>query len=80
MVFSLSSPQENDEEKARGKVTTYTVLVLEKNSVQISNLSPSTIYLVKVQALNPEGNPGSYSMEQEFSTLPQSKQSRNAYH
>uniref|UniRef100_A0A671PXE0 receptor protein-tyrosine kinase n=1 Tax=Sinocyclocheilus anshuiensis TaxID=1608454 RepID=A0A671PXE0_9TELE len=62
-----------------GKVTTYTVLVLEKNSVQISDLSPSTVYLFKVQALSPEGNPGSYSLEQEFSTLPQGEQNENVY-
>ncbi|XP_048033890.1 ephrin type-A receptor 2 [Megalobrama amblycephala] len=66
--------KENDEEKASGKVTTYTVLVLEKNSVQISNLSPSTVYLFKVQALSSEGNSGSYSVEQEFSTLPEALQ------
>lgn len=72
-IILLSSVclQENDEEKASGTVTTYTVLVLEKNSVQIIDLSPSTVYLFKVQALSSEGNPGSYSMEQEFSTLPQ---------
>ncbi|XP_065141885.1 ephrin type-A receptor 2 [Paramisgurnus dabryanus] len=69
--------KENDEEKARGKVTTYTVLVLEKSSVQISDLSPSTVYLFKVQALSPEGNPGSYSKEHEFSTLPQAQKSGN---
>uniref|UniRef100_A0A8C1YGJ2 receptor protein-tyrosine kinase n=1 Tax=Cyprinus carpio TaxID=7962 RepID=A0A8C1YGJ2_CYPCA len=63
--------------RSNGKVTTYTVLVLEKNSVQISDLSPSTVYLFKVQALSPEGNPGSYSLEQEFSTLPQGEQSQN---
>uniref|UniRef100_A0AAR2J6M4 receptor protein-tyrosine kinase n=1 Tax=Pygocentrus nattereri TaxID=42514 RepID=A0AAR2J6M4_PYGNA len=65
------SLQEKDEEK--NKVTTYTVLVLEKNSVQIIDLSPSTVYLFKVQALSPEGNPGSYSMEQEFSTPAEGK-------
>uniref|UniRef100_A0AAR2LNC3 receptor protein-tyrosine kinase n=1 Tax=Pygocentrus nattereri TaxID=42514 RepID=A0AAR2LNC3_PYGNA len=54
-------------------ITTYTVLVLEKNSVQIIDLSPSTVYLFKVQALSPEGNPGSYSMEQEFSTPAEGK-------
>lgn len=75
----MSRLQENDEEKASGKVTTYTVLVLEKNSVQISNLSPSTVYLFKVQALSSEGNSGSHSVEQEFSTLPQGKQSENIY-
>uniref|UniRef100_A0A671RP16 receptor protein-tyrosine kinase n=1 Tax=Sinocyclocheilus anshuiensis TaxID=1608454 RepID=A0A671RP16_9TELE len=63
--------------RSNGKVTTYTVLVLEKNLVQISDLSPSTVYLFKVQALSPEGNPGSYSLEQEFSTLPQGEQSEN---
>lgn len=73
----MSCLQENDEEKASGKVTTYTVLVLEKNSVQISNLSPSTVYLFKVQALSSEGNSGSYSVEQEFSTLPEGKQNEN---
>uniref|UniRef100_A0A8B9RNE4 receptor protein-tyrosine kinase n=1 Tax=Astyanax mexicanus TaxID=7994 RepID=A0A8B9RNE4_ASTMX len=57
----------------RKKVTTYTVLVLEKDSVQIIDLAPSTAYLFKVQALGPEGNPGSYSMEQEFSTQPEGK-------
>uniref|UniRef100_A0A8C1Z6C9 receptor protein-tyrosine kinase n=1 Tax=Cyprinus carpio TaxID=7962 RepID=A0A8C1Z6C9_CYPCA len=77
IFLSLSCLQENDEEIANGKVTTYTVLVLEKNSVQISDLSPSTVYLFKVQALSPEGNPGSYSLEQEFSTLPQGEQSEN---
>ncbi|XP_072512662.1 ephrin type-A receptor 2 [Salminus brasiliensis] len=63
--------KEKDEEKSNAKVTTYIVLVLEKDSVQIHDLSPSTTYLFKVQALSPEGNPGSYSMEQEFSTQPE---------
>uniref|UniRef100_A0A8B9LTZ1 receptor protein-tyrosine kinase n=1 Tax=Astyanax mexicanus TaxID=7994 RepID=A0A8B9LTZ1_ASTMX len=57
--------------KINTQVTTYTVLVLEKDSVQIIDLAPSTAYLFKVQALGPEGNPGSYSMEQEFSTQPE---------
>uniref|UniRef100_A0A4W6CU21 receptor protein-tyrosine kinase n=1 Tax=Lates calcarifer TaxID=8187 RepID=A0A4W6CU21_LATCA len=51
-------------------VTTYTVLILEKSSVQISDLTPDTTYMFRVQALSPEGNPGSYSMEQEFHTSP----------
>uniref|UniRef100_A0A8C8HE12 receptor protein-tyrosine kinase n=1 Tax=Oncorhynchus tshawytscha TaxID=74940 RepID=A0A8C8HE12_ONCTS len=54
-------------------VTTYTVLVLEKSSVQISDLSPGTAYMFRVQALSPEGKPGSYSMEHEFKTLPMGK-------
>lgn len=62
--------QDKDEAKT-GK--TYTVLVLEKNSVQIDNLSPSTVYLFQVQALSPEGNVGSNSVEEEFSTLPEGK-------
>uniref|UniRef100_A0A8C8D4P3 receptor protein-tyrosine kinase n=1 Tax=Oncorhynchus tshawytscha TaxID=74940 RepID=A0A8C8D4P3_ONCTS len=50
-------------------VTTYTVLILEKSSVQISELSPATAYLFRVKALSPEGSPGG-SMEDEFETLP----------
>ncbi|XP_021422058.2 ephrin type-A receptor 2 [Oncorhynchus mykiss] len=50
-------------------VTTYTVLILEKSSVQISDLSPGTAYLFRVQALSPEGNPGGSSIEDEFETL-----------
>ncbi|KAJ8360736.1 hypothetical protein SKAU_G00172610 [Synaphobranchus kaupii] len=60
--------KENDSEK---DVTTYTVLVLEKSSVQISDLAPGTIYVFRVQALSPEGNPGSNGMEREFQTLPE---------
>ncbi|KAJ8258849.1 hypothetical protein COCON_G00178610 [Conger conger] len=60
--------KENDGEK---DVTTYTVLVLEKSSVQISDLAPGTVYVFRVQALSPEGNPGSSSMEREFQTLPE---------
>lgn len=51
-------------------VTTYTVLILEKNSVQINDLTPDTTYMFRVQALSPEGNPGSYSVEHEFLTSP----------
>ncbi|KAG5835609.1 hypothetical protein ANANG_G00245800 [Anguilla anguilla] len=60
--------KENDGEK---DVTTYTVLVLEKSSVQIDDLAPGTVYVFRVQALSPEGNPGSSSMEREFQTLPE---------
>lgn len=62
--------QDKDEAKT-GK--TYTVLVLDKNSVQISDLSPSTVYLFQVQALSSEGTVGSNSVEKEFSTLPEGK-------
>uniref|UniRef100_A0A7N6AXX4 receptor protein-tyrosine kinase n=1 Tax=Anabas testudineus TaxID=64144 RepID=A0A7N6AXX4_ANATE len=51
-------------------VTTYTVLILEKSSVQINDLTPDTTYIFRVQALSPEGNPGSYSVEHEFHTSP----------
>ncbi|KAA8593350.1 hypothetical protein FQN60_009466 [Etheostoma spectabile] len=51
-------------------VTTYTVLILEKNSVQINDLTPDTTYMFRVQALSPEGHPGSYSVEHEFLTSP----------
>ncbi|KAM4587998.1 ephrin type-A receptor 2a [Odontesthes bonariensis] len=51
-------------------VTTYTVLILEKSSVQINDLTPDTTYMFRVQALGPEGTPGSYSTEHEFNTSP----------
>ncbi|TNN83959.1 Ephrin type-A receptor 2 [Liparis tanakae] len=51
-------------------VTTYTVLILEKGSVQINDLTPDTTYMFRVQALSPEGHPGSYSVEHEFLTAP----------
>lgn len=59
--------QDDDGER---DVTTYTVLILEKSSVQITELNPDTTYIFKVQALSPEGTAGSFSMEQEFHTLP----------
>uniref|UniRef100_A0A8C8F9S8 receptor protein-tyrosine kinase n=1 Tax=Oncorhynchus tshawytscha TaxID=74940 RepID=A0A8C8F9S8_ONCTS len=55
-------------------VTTYTVLILEKSSVQISDLSPGTAYLFRVQALSPEGSPGGSSIEDEFETLTEGKE------
>uniref|UniRef100_A0A671WFP1 receptor protein-tyrosine kinase n=1 Tax=Sparus aurata TaxID=8175 RepID=A0A671WFP1_SPAAU len=51
-------------------VTTYTVLILEKTSVQINDLTPDTTYMFRVQAMSPEGHPGSYSVEHEFHTSP----------
>uniref|UniRef100_A0A674NUY5 receptor protein-tyrosine kinase n=1 Tax=Takifugu rubripes TaxID=31033 RepID=A0A674NUY5_TAKRU len=44
-------------------VTTYTVLILEKNSVQIADLTPDTTYIVRVQVLGSEVNPGSHSIQ-----------------
>uniref|UniRef100_A0A8C3GAS3 receptor protein-tyrosine kinase n=1 Tax=Cyclopterus lumpus TaxID=8103 RepID=A0A8C3GAS3_CYCLU len=60
-------------------VTTYTVLILEKGSVQINDLTPDTTYMFRVQALSPEGIPGSYSVEHEFLTAPLGTNSRNIY-
>ncbi|XP_072238096.1 ephrin type-A receptor 2a [Leuresthes tenuis] len=51
-------------------VTTYTVLILDKSSVQINDLTPDTTYMFRVQAQGPEGTPGSYSTEHEFNTSP----------
>ncbi|XP_061639543.1 ephrin type-A receptor 2a [Phyllopteryx taeniolatus] len=51
-------------------VTTFTVLILDKSSVHINDLTPDTTYMFRVQALSPEGSPGSYSSEYEFHTSP----------
>ncbi|XP_073808676.1 ephrin type-A receptor 2a isoform X1 [Danio rerio] len=51
-------------------VTTYTVLVLEKNSVPINDLLPGTKYVFRVHTLTAEGHPSSHSAELEFETLP----------
>lgn len=50
-------------------MTTYTVLLLEKNSVQIHELAPGTAYLFRVQALSSDESPGGSSMEEQFETL-----------
>uniref|UniRef100_A0A3B4ZP64 receptor protein-tyrosine kinase n=1 Tax=Stegastes partitus TaxID=144197 RepID=A0A3B4ZP64_9TELE len=57
-------------------VTTYTVLILEKNSVQISDLASGTAYLFRVQALSSDGSPGGSSMEEQFETLSEDTQVR----
>nr|XP_019957176.1 PREDICTED: ephrin type-A receptor 2-like [Paralichthys olivaceus] len=51
-------------------VTTYTVVISDKSSVQINDLTPNTTYMFRVQVLSSEGNPGSYSTEHEFHTSP----------
>lgn len=38
--------------------------------MKINDLTPDTTYLFKVQAVGPDGNAGSYSVEHEFHTLP----------
>ncbi|XP_045884522.1 ephrin type-A receptor 2a [Micropterus dolomieu] len=63
--YELMYRRKDDNER---DVTTYTVLILEKNSVQINDLTPDTTYMFRVQAMSPEGNPGSYSVEHEFHT------------
>lgn len=50
-------------------ITTYVVLILEKNSVQVTDLAPGTAYLFRVQALSIDGSPGGSSMEEQFETL-----------
>lgn len=50
-------------------MTTYTVLLLDKNSVQIHELAPGTAYLFRVQALSSDESPGGSSMEEQFETL-----------
>lgn len=64
----LTVLQEKDSEK---DITSYTVLVLEKNSVEISDLTPATAYLFRVQAQNPEGGAGTDSEDFKFETLPE---------
>lgn len=54
-------------------MTTYTVLLLEKNSAQIIELAPGTAYLFKVEALSSDGSPGGSSMEEQFETLIEGK-------
>lgn len=54
-------------------VTTYTVLLLEKNLVQINELAPGTAYLFRVQALSSDNSPGGSSMEEQFETLIEGK-------
>lgn len=52
-------------------MTTYTVLKLEKNLVQVNELNPGTAYLFRVQAFTGEGGAGGSSMEEQFETLPE---------
>ncbi|KAL7833053.1 hypothetical protein SRHO_G00300710 [Serrasalmus rhombeus] len=58
------------EDQAEQDFTTYTVLKLERNSVQITDLLPGTKYVFRVQTLTPDGHPSSQSAEHEFETLP----------
>ena len=49
-------------------MTTYTVLILDRTSVQVNDLSPATTYLFRVQPIS-EGGAGGSSIEDEFKTL-----------
>uniref|UniRef100_A0A8C6TG09 receptor protein-tyrosine kinase n=1 Tax=Neogobius melanostomus TaxID=47308 RepID=A0A8C6TG09_9GOBI len=44
---------------ANSDVTTYTVLILDKDSVQVSDLAPATAYMFRVQAVGIDGSHGS---------------------
>lgn len=67
MYFFTSQDNKHD-------VTTYVVLKLEKNSVQINDLAPDTAYLVKVQAFSSDGRSGVPSGEEQFETSPEGTQ------
>lgn len=49
-------------------MTMYTVLQLEKNSVQINDLVPGTAYLFRVQTLGSDSNQGGSSIEEQYET------------
>lgn len=49
-------------------MTTYVVLILEKNFVEINDLAPGTAYLFRVQAFSNDGSPGGSSVEEQFET------------
>ncbi|XP_008316668.1 ephrin type-A receptor 2 isoform X3 [Cynoglossus semilaevis] len=48
--------------------TTYIVHRFEKNSVQINDLTPGTVYLFRVQALGTDGSAGGSILEEHFET------------
>uniref|UniRef100_A0A8D0GBR5 receptor protein-tyrosine kinase n=1 Tax=Sphenodon punctatus TaxID=8508 RepID=A0A8D0GBR5_SPHPU len=58
------------------KKNSYSLLRCEENLVTLSKLSPSTKYLVRIQALTQEGQ-GAYSMEHEFETLDEASEGTN---
>ncbi|KAL2091476.1 hypothetical protein ACEWY4_013739 [Coilia grayii] len=58
------------EENNDHEFITYTVLVLDRNSVQLSDLSPGSKYVFRVQTLTQEGHPSSTSLEYLYETLP----------
>lgn len=75
VILTLTScfPSDWQDDDGERDVTTYRVLILEKSSVQITDLSPDTTYMFRVQAVSPEGAAGSYSPEHQFHTSPLGK-------
>ncbi|KAM4702700.1 LOW QUALITY PROTEIN: ephrin type-A receptor 2 [Rhinophrynus dorsalis] len=67
--YEITYNKKNDE-------NSYSVQRCEGNSVTLKKLVPGTTYVVRVQALTPEGS-GAYSMEYEFDTLPGDAESSN---
>ncbi|KAM9342711.1 ephrin type-A receptor 2 [Pholidichthys leucotaenia] len=63
--YELTYRKKDDNQDFR----TIIVLILEKNSVQISDLSPGTAYLFKVQVVGTDNSPGGSSVEEQFETL-----------
>ncbi|XP_062316005.1 ephrin type-A receptor 2 [Osmerus eperlanus] len=63
--------------KKDDNVNMYTVLVLDKSSAQIIDLTPGTAYLFKVQPFPNEGVPGGSSMEDEFETMSEPSSAQN---
>ncbi|KAG5274306.1 hypothetical protein AALO_G00134630 [Alosa alosa] len=58
------------EDSSEQEFTTYTVLVLDRNSVQLNDLTPGSKYVFRVQTLTQDGHPSSTSLEYLYETLP----------
>ncbi|XP_012681497.2 ephrin type-A receptor 2 [Clupea harengus] len=66
--YQLMYRKKDGEGETFSSGTTYTVLILENNWVQIGELAPATAYLFRVQAVNVDNSPVSDIMEHEFTT------------
>ncbi|XP_068097728.1 ephrin type-A receptor 2 [Hyperolius riggenbachi] len=69
LKYEVAYNKKNDE-------NSYSVLRCDGNSVIIDNLSPDTVYVVRVQAQTLDGA-GTYSMEYEYRTLPADPEGAN---
>uniref|UniRef100_A0A665X765 receptor protein-tyrosine kinase n=1 Tax=Echeneis naucrates TaxID=173247 RepID=A0A665X765_ECHNA len=58
-------------------VTTYNVVKVERNSAQINDLLPGTVYLFRVQALGNDGSTGGASMEEHYETSSEGMEDRH---